>query len=291
MNAARVVFHLNDGAALDEEAGEIDGFVEIAAPVPPQIQNQAVDSGLLEFHDQAGDVLRGAGLAAVAVGISIGGRPVKGGQGDDTERTGDVVGAGDLENRGMGALGIQFYHVARDDDGAAYRGVGGVGRLDEEMNLGAFFAADHFHDLAKFHADDFDRLGPGLPDGDNAVVGLELTSEVRRSAGDEFFDDAVVIFHREHRADTDELKFHLDAEFLEGFRGEIGRMRVIEPGDATQVDFGEVTTLGLAETLEHLLVAFAHRLLGFLDRLLVQKFGNKFELEPSVPKFVRIDEI
>ena len=130
-----------------------------------------------------------------------------------------------------------------------------------------------------------------MPDRDNAVVGLELTSEVRRTARDELLDDAVIIFHREHRADADELKFHLDTEFFEGFRGEIGGMRVIEPGDATQVDFGEVTTLGLTETLEHLLVAFAHCLLGFIDRLLVQQFGYKFELEPSVPKFIGVDGI
>ena len=51
---------LDDRAILDEKAGELDGFLQRAAGIVPQIQNDAGDFFLFKFLDQLGDIGGGA---------------------------------------------------------------------------------------------------------------------------------------------------------------------------------------------------------------------------------------
>ena len=50
------VFHLNDRPFLDEQTGEIDGFLEGTAAIMAQIQNHTGDLFCLQFFEQPGHV-------------------------------------------------------------------------------------------------------------------------------------------------------------------------------------------------------------------------------------------
>ena len=286
MDCARVVFYLHDRAAADEQTGEVDGFGQITAAVAPQVEDEAGDAGVFKLLDEPGDVFGGAGFFAIAVRIAVFRWAIEGGQGNDAEGLVAARRGGDLKDSGMRSGGIQFNDIAVDDDFFAHGGIGRIGRLDDDAHLGVFLTTDHVYDLAQFHADDFDGLGASLGDGDDAVVGFEFAPEIGGTAGNDFFDVAVIVFDAQERADADELEFHLNPKILEGFGGEIGGMRVVKASHASEVNFGKVSAFDLGEIFEHALVAFVDRGLGFLDRFFIQELVDEFEFEAIAPEFI-----
>jgi hypothetical protein len=71
--------------------------------------------------------------------------------------------------------------------------------------------------LAQFHADHLDGLGPGLGHRNNTIVGFQFAAEIGRTSRHDLFHIAVVIFDAQQGADSDQLELHLDAEIFEGF--------------------------------------------------------------------------
>ncbi len=85
------VLGLDDGAFLDEEAGQLDGFIQRAAAVAPQVHDEAADVLLLEPVEQGQHVGRGALGARLAAVLHI---RVEGGKRDPAEPDGrTAVGA------------------------------------------------------------------------------------------------------------------------------------------------------------------------------------------------------
>ena len=81
--------------------------------------------------------------------------------------------------------------------------------------------------IDEFNYDHSERLG----DGDDFVFRLESLVEVGGTAGDDLLDHALVVLDAEQRADAYQRQAHLDTEVLEGFRGEVAGMRIVQAGE------------------------------------------------------------
>ena len=69
-HAAFEIAGLHDRAGGDEQAGEVDGFLERAAAVAAEVEDDAGDVFLLQLGDEAGDIGGGGGRGALAVALA-----------------------------------------------------------------------------------------------------------------------------------------------------------------------------------------------------------------------------
>ena len=123
MRVAVGVLGLDDGAFFDEEAGEIDGLLERAAAIAPEVHDDALDVLLLEPVDEREHVFGGALRARRAAVLHVG---VEGRQDDPAEPERGSIRAGPLDDFGLGFLLLEFDLVALDRDDLVHRRVGGA---------------------------------------------------------------------------------------------------------------------------------------------------------------------
>ena len=103
---------LHDRPGFHEQAGEFHRFLQRAAAVVAQIDDQAVHALGLEFADVAGDVAGGAGVVGVAIaqGLEV---DVEGGHGDHADAVREAI-AFRFQQRLGGRLFFELHHVADD---------------------------------------------------------------------------------------------------------------------------------------------------------------------------------
>ena len=211
------VAHLEHRALRDEEAGDIDGLIEQAAAVLPEIHDDGLDAHRLQLDEQLLDVGGRAGAGAVLV-LAVEGR-----QFDDAEQ-GGAAGGGDFDGLGRGHLADELDLVALERDGLA----AASRHVDEEADGRTLLAADTADGLGETHADDVFHLAVRiLADRDDLVTRLHLAGEVERAAGEEVFDHAGAVFVGERGADAHERVAHRDLEFFQRLLGEEGRVGVV----------------------------------------------------------------
>ena len=288
------VAHLEHRALRDEQAGDIDGLVEQAAAVLPEVHDDGLDAHRLELDEQLLDVGGGAGTGAVLV------LAVEGGELDDAEE-GAAAGGGDFDGLGRGHLADELDLVALERDGLAAAGR----HVDEETHGRALLAADTADGLGEAHADDVFHLAVFvLADRDDLVAGLHLAREVERAAREEVLDDAGAVFVGERGADAHERVAHRDLELFQRLLGEEGRMRVILAGVGIQEDFLDLMLVEV-EVGAALLVALLEagdgflrlgrgdlRQAGLLGRLaravFAEQFGKHVEAQTAFPEGVGV---
>jgi hypothetical protein len=71
LHAAAGFALLHDRAAIDEQAGEVDGFVERTTAVVAQVEHDAVDLVAAQLGQQLGDVARRRRVVAVVAATAL----------------------------------------------------------------------------------------------------------------------------------------------------------------------------------------------------------------------------
>ena len=299
-DAAVVSLHLDDGAFLDEQASEADGFFERAAAVVTQVENDAADVFGLEFFQQLGHVHRRVFTGGIPAGP--GGRPhrrVEGRQVDHAQPFGFARAARQFDDLALGGgFGQRDFIADQADDGA--RG-GIVFGNDGELHLGAFRPADHLHGLVQVHFDDVHRRLAALRHGHDAVAGLELFVLGGGAAGHEPGDLAVTVVEPEFRADAEEREVHADGELVQSLLVEIIRVRIIDVRQGREVFAQHVLVVPVGKHAEAALVAVRERLddlfvdgLGGLDgirgrRIFLGVLKSKFHLQIFIAQILPPD--
>ena len=200
-------------AGADKKFEQVDGFIQVAAAVATQIQNDGFDFRLFEFTQKFLYVLGSGKRRFVRAVFSV-----KRGQADDAHGNGGIA-VGNVKNFCGSELFRELHFVADQRDELAGMIVAG---LDEKRHGNAFFAAQHADDAVKAHADDIGQLlaVPARRHGDDAVSHGEFSGAFHRRAGHDFANRAVAVFRRKHGADSAKRVAHHNFKFLHGLLGE-----------------------------------------------------------------------
>ena len=98
---------------------------------------------------------------------------------------------------------LKFDLIANDGDGPWNRTWRGIGGQDLELKRGAGSATDEVDDVGQGKTMHVHEGIIALGKRDDTVAGLELTTELGRSAGKELVDYGIAIFHAKGGADSD----------------------------------------------------------------------------------------
>ena len=265
------VADLHDGAALDEEPGQLHRLVEQPATIAAQIKDDAGDLFLLQPRQE---------LFHVGRALLIELRQINHAQALLFPVRRDVV-----HDAGEGVLLGELDLVADQPYDPALGVADRVHRDNGKPHLGAFFATDHVHDLAELHVEAVHRLGLALSHGDDLVLGLELLAQLSGTARGEIHDLGVaLIILPKLGADAVELELHVvDVEILGIRRSHVIRMRVKGMAKCREVNLQNLARIELLHVLLQPRVALGD-LLGRLLRLfLCQLAIQELELDPLPP--------
>ena len=163
-----------------------------------------------------------------------------------------------------------------------------MGRNDRQADFRSLLAADHLDDLAQLHADDINRLGFPLADGDDLVPGMQLAGHFRGSSGKEALNDAIAVDIAQLGPDTDQGVADLDVELLGGIPGEEIAVRIVELGQRGEEDFLHVVDLDLVEVFLQALAALGEALNGAVERFVLQQLEDEFMGHSLIPEAVRL---
>ena len=215
-------------AVLDEQAGELDGFLQRTAGIRAQINDDAGNFFRLQFVDEFNHVCGGAFGRGVAVAAKVH-RGVKRWQVYDA----DALAVRQFDQLRLGLRIFEFDFVADEGDDLA-RGAVGNG-ADGQTHFGAFRPADLLDDFFQIHVHHIHRRLVALCDGHDAIFFEYLLALGRRPAGHQRTDGAIAVVLRQLCADAKKREVHADGKILCVRRAEIIRMRIVSVGEAVQI--------------------------------------------------------
>ena len=278
---------LHHRALVDEQAGQFDGLAQRAAAVVAQIDYHAVEVLLAETAQQLFRIAgrRGVVVAVAALALEI---LIERRQLDHTDPArGRAVHARDGQHFALGGLLLQTDLGAIEDDPVRLAVQHRFGRHDVQTHLralGALDLVDHIVDTPAHHV--FHRPVRALADTDDAVAGLELAAEHRRTAGNQFADHNHVILLLELRTDAFQRQRHALLEAVGRARIEVIGVRIDRGGVGVEKGLERIDAVELGHALGHVGVALVERLADFVGLL-----AGEFQPQPVVahglfPEFV-----
>ena len=123
-------------------------------------------------------------------------------------------------------------------------------RHDVEPDGRPALAANLIDDVGELHIDDvFHGSAFALADADNLIFDFQLALLLRRAPLHNPLNDRIAVVPLQRRADSLEIQSHHNRKVLIGFRGHIGRVRIVRVGDRGEIDFEDVVVARLAQAL------------------------------------------
>ena len=251
---------LHDRAGFEKEAGERNGFLERAAAVAPQVDDETVDLFAFQPFQEREHILGRALFVRIHVGVK--------GRESDPAELGRVAVAVLLDDDvGACFLVFEFNLIAHQLDRLALGGVGRAHGDDEQANLGSLFAADLLDHFVEPHIAHVDEILRALCDRADAIADFQPTAGLGRTAGNEALDFGVAILAPQHRADADERQAHVDAEILQVGRAQIFRVRIVGLGEGIEEEFDLLFVVFLVNVAQHAVVAALDQFWSGLNRV------------------------
>ena len=213
------VADLHHRASIDEQAHELDGFLERPATVVPKIDDQPADLCLLQLRDQPFHVTGGALVVGIP-GSKRGEVHVERRQPDDA----DLLPARpvlDLHDPAAGLLILEIHLVANDPDDPSFLRGADLGN-DLETNRGLLGSANQGHHLVQAHAQDVHHLPfLALSDPDDTIPGPQVAGLVGRPADNQPQHLDALAIPLQNGADAFQRQAHVYVEVLTLMRRKI----------------------------------------------------------------------
>src|SRR5690606_10294914 len=261
INTAVAVAHQHGGALVDEQAGQLGGFLQGAAAIVAQVDDQAVDALLFQFLEQALHITRGALVVRVAgaIGLEV---QVEGRNLDHAELE-LLAFVFQFDDRFLGSLLLELDRLAGDDHLAAGQVVRRVAGGDHlQADLRALGTADQLDHLVEAPADHVDHLLVILTDADDAVGRCQLLGLLGRTGGNQADDLHVLVVALQDGADALQRQAHVDVEVLGVVRRQIVGVRIVGLRESVDVGLEDVLAAGPLQPAELVAVAAGQQ---FLD--------------------------
>src|SRR5690606_37520705 len=143
--------YLDGRSAIDEQADHRVGFLQSAATIVAQIEDNAFDRFCLELGNLRGDIACGTTVVLLAspprIKVYVEGRYL-----DHADFMGTIL-ALDFNDLAAGSLVFEFDGISSDSDDSGAGGIGRLARDDLQAHLGTLGAADQLDHVIQAHAD------------------------------------------------------------------------------------------------------------------------------------------
>ncbi|MNB93214.1 hypothetical protein D3C75_403350 [compost metagenome] len=279
------VTHEHGRAFVDEQAGQLGGFLQGATAVVAQVDDHTVDFLFLQFSQQFLDVAGGALVIRVAgtegLEVQIERRDL-----DDAELVVLAV-LLQIQDRLLHGLIFEFHRFTGDRHdlgGLVVRRI--AGRDHFQAHHGAFRTTDQLDHLVQAPAHHVDHFLVALGNADDLVGRCNLLGLVRRTCRHQAHDFHLVVIALQHGADALEGQAHVDVEVLRVIRRQIVGVRVVGHGEGVDVRLEDVFRAGLVQARQLVLVALGQGFLDLLGILAGDLLAQDFVLDAFAPQVV-----
>ncbi len=192
---------LHHRVGFDEQAGQLDGFFQGAAPIVAQVENDPGDVFLLQLVQELDHVRGGAfrlRLVLRAGGVK---RGIEGRQVNHAQPEVSAPGVRPFDDLGFGRGFSQRDFIPDHAHDVARGGIRSLGN-DGEAHFGALGPANKLHGFGQAHVHDVHGRLVALRNGDNPVIDLDEFALDRRPARQQPANLAVAVIGLQFSADA-----------------------------------------------------------------------------------------
>ena len=291
-HAATGLTYLHHRTLVDEQAGQLNGFIQRAAAVVAQVQHHPVDTLALELGQQPGHIAGGRGVicrvATTAFEVLVEGRQL-----DHADAAlGPTVSARNQQGFALGAL-LGQTHLGTVQHHRTVLAIDAIGSGNVfQLDLGIGLATDLGHHIVDAPADHIlDRAIAPLADADDAVARLQGAIQRGRTTGDDLADHHHIVLTLQLGTDAFQRQRHGLVEVLRTARGHVFGMRVDRVGIGIEKQREHVIALELVDRLEQGGVALVQGAADVLGRLAGQTQPQPVVLHRLAPDFIQLGAV